>query len=179
MSSCKDGFEARYGPFFIENDTTIFFDGDMGNRVDIQFEKLMRDYPDIEMMIFGICPGSKDDEALVEAGMLLRNSGIDTHLTSSSVIESGAVDLFLAGNIRTREDGSLIGVHAWSEGSKSATDYPVGHSVHDLYIDFYEFCGFEPEAAEELYYFMINAATSNSIHYMTDEEIEQYEFITE
>ncbi|RLD19334.1 MAG: hypothetical protein DRI69_08605 [Bacteroidetes bacterium] len=179
VTSCKQGFEARYGPFFIENDTTVYMDGGTGSRIDIQFEKLIRDYPDIKLVVFGNCPGSSDDVSLFEAATLLRNKGIDTHLTPASIIESGAVDFFLAGNNRTREPGSLIGVHAWSEGTKSATDYPVGHSAHQLYIDFYAFCGFTVEEAEAFYFFTINAASSRDLHYMTDEEIEEYQMITE
>jgi len=179
QTNCKKGFEARYGPFFIENDTTVYMDGSTGSRVDIQFEKLISDYPDIKLVIFGTCPGSSDDVSLFEAATILRSRGINTHLTSASVIESGAVDFFLAGNRRTREPGSLIGVHAWSEGNKSATDYPVGHSVHQLYIDFYIFCGFTVEEAEEFYYFTINAASSKDLHYMTDEEIVHYQLTSE
>ncbi len=178
-TSCKQGFEARYGPFFIENDTTVYMDGGTGSRVDIKFEKLIRDYPDIKLVVFGTCPGSSDDVSLFEAATLLRDRGINTHLTPVSIIESGAVDFFLAGNKRTREPGSLIGVHAWSEGSKSATDYPVGHPAHQQYIDFYASCSFTEEEAEAFYYFTINAASSRDLHYMTDEEIAEYRMISE
>lgn len=153
-------------------------DGDMGNNVDKKFEELIEDYPNIELINFGECPGSKNDEAMIKAASLLRNSGINTHLLATSIIESGAVDFYLAGITRTRESGCLIGVHAWGDGNISATDYPIGHSEHQLYINYYTFCGYTVEDAEELYYFIINVAPPNEIHYMTEEEIEKYQITT-
>jgi hypothetical protein len=152
--------------------------GDMGNNIDKKFENLIEDYPNIALVNFGECPGSINDEAMIKAASLLRNSGINTHLLATSIIESGAVDFYLAGNTRTRESGSLIGVHAWSDGNNSATDSPIGHSEHQLYIDHYIFCGYTANDAKKIYYFIINAAPPYDIHYMTEEEIEEYQITT-
>ena len=173
----KDGNSFKYGPFSIQNDTTALINGDMGNHIEKQFNNLMEDYPRIKLLNFGECPGSNNDEAMMDAAKLLRNSGIRTHLPANAVIESGAVDLFLAGKSRTIETGSKIGVHAWSAGNKSATDYAVGHEEHDFYINFYIFCGYFKEEAEGLYYFIINAAGPDDMRYMTEEEIDEYSFI--
>jgi len=170
----KNGGTDSYGPFSVQNDTVVFMNGDMGNRIDIEFENLIEDYPDINLVIFGNCPGSRNDESMMDAAIMLRNNGIDTHLPTTSIIESGAVDFYLAGNTRTRESGSKIGVHAWSDGNNSATDYPVGHIEHQLYIDHYIFCGYTEEESEALYYFIINAAPPDGMYYMTEEEIEEY-----
>ena len=178
MVCSKHGYEDRYGPFYIQDSTTIFMDGDMGSRVDEKFENLIEDYPNIKLVTFGECPGSRDDEAMIRAATLLRNSGINTHLLSTSIIESGAVDFYLAGNTRTSEPGSLIGVHAWSDGNKSATDYPEEDLAHQLYIQYYIFCGFTVEDAKELYIYFIHAAPPDDIHYMTEEEIEDYHMTT-
>ena len=88
------------------------------------------------------------------------------------------MDLFLAGTTRTREAGSQIGVHSWSDGRNEATDYPVGHENHDLYINYYIEMGFSQADAEAFYYFTINAAPANGIHWMTDAEIDQYKLLT-
>ena len=178
IACSKNGYEDRYGPFYIENDTSVFMDGDMSNNVDNKFENLIEDYPNITLMTFGNCPGSRNDESIIRAANLLRNNGINTHLHASSIIESGAVDFYLAGNKRTREAGSKIGVHAWSDGNKSSADYPVGHAEHQLYIEYYTFCGFTVEEAEKLYYFINNSATPDDIYYMTEEEIEEYKITT-
>ena len=173
----KEGNSFKYGPFSIQNDTTALINGDMGNRIEKQFNNLMEDYPNIKLLNFGKCPGSKNDEVMMDAAKTLRNSGISTHLPANAVIESGAVDLFLSGKNRTRETGSKIGVHSWSAGNKAATDYAVGHEEHELYINFYVFCGYSQEEAEELYHFIINAAGPDDMHYMTEEEIDEYSFI--
>ena len=178
LGCSKHGYEDRYGPFYIQDSTTIFMDGDMGSRVDKIFEHLIEDYPAIKLVIFGECPGSRDDEAMIRAATLLRNRGINTHLLSTSIIESGAVDFYLAGTTRTRESGSLIGVHAWSDGHKSATDYPIDATEHQLYIEYYIFCGFTAEKAEALYFYFIQAAAPDDIHFMTDDEIIAYQITT-
>jgi len=101
-------------------------------------------------------------------------------LPADAVIASGAVDLFLAGTTRTRAAGSKIGVHSWSDGgSKEATDFPVGHANHQPYIDYYKEMGFSQADAEAFYYFTINTAKASDIHWMTDEEIEQYKLLTQ
>src|SRR6478736_3470146 len=96
VACSKHGYEDRYGPFYIQDSTTVFMDGAMGSRVDKIFEHLIEDYPDIQLVTFGECPGSRDDEAMIRAATLLRNRGINTHLLSTSIIESGAVDFYLA-----------------------------------------------------------------------------------
>ncbi len=178
LSGCNKGYEDRFGPFYVENDTTLFVNGDMGSRVSKQFQKVIEKYPNIRMVKFGECPGSRDDESLFEAAKILRNHNMNTHLPFDGVIESGAVDLFLSGIVRTREPGGKIGVHAWSSGNREATDYPVGHSSHQIYIDHYVFCGYPVADAEALYYFIINAAPADDIHFMSESEIDQFNLIT-
>ena len=178
LSSCKKGYMDRFGPFYVLNDTTVVVNGDMGSRVDNQFEKLMNKYPNIKLLIMEECPGSRNDEELFKAAAMVKENLINTHLPPYAVIESGAVDLFLAGTIRTMEEGAKIGVHAWSDGSTSATEFPVGHEEHQIYIDYYVSVGYAQEDAEALYYFIINAASPDDIHYLTEEEILEYAILT-
>lgn len=171
IGSCKKGYEARFGPFYILDDTTVVVNGDMGSRVDNQLERLLNKYPGISYAIMEKCPGSRDDEELFKAARMLYNQDVHIHLPPNAKIESGAVDLFLAGTTRTMDEGAKIGVHAWSDGNTSATAYPVGHEEHEIYIDYYASIGYSQQEAENLYYFIINAAGPNNIHYMTAEEI--------
>ena len=92
---------------------------------------------------------------------------------------SSCTIIFLAGNKRTLEQGGKFGVHAWSSGSKSATEYSYGHKEHNLYINYYKDIGYSQTEAEEMYFFIINAASADDIHWMTDQEINQYNFITQ
>lgn len=140
----------------------------MGSRVDNQLERLLNKYPDISYAIMEKCPGSRDDEELFKAAKMLKSKSINTHLHPSAVIESGAVDFFLAGTKRTMEEGDKIGVHAWSDGSSSATEYLEGHEEHQISIDFYFSVGYTQKDAQDLYYFMINTAPPNDIHYLTE-----------
>ena len=151
----------RFGPFYVLNDTTVVVNGDMGSRVDNQFERLISKYPNIKLLIMEECPGSRNDEELFKAAAMVKENLINTHLPPHAVIESGAVDLFLAGTIRTMEEGAKIGVQ-------------VGHEEHQIYIDYYVSVGYAQEDAEALYYFIINAASPDDIHYLTEEEILEY-----
>ena len=44
FSNCKKGYQNRFGPFYILNDTTIVMNGDMGSRIDNQFDRLIAKY---------------------------------------------------------------------------------------------------------------------------------------
>ena len=175
LSNCKKGYQDRFGPFYILNDTTIVMNGDMGSRVDNQFDRLISKYPNIKLMIMEDCPGSRNDEQMFKAALQLHSLSINTHLPSNGKIQSGAVDLYLSGNKRTMVEGAKIGVHAWSDGSSSATDYPTNHSEHQLYINFYKSIGYSQQDAESLYFFIINAAVPEDIHWMSEQEIIDYQ----
>ena len=146
----------------------------MGSRIDNQFDRLIAKYPNIKLMIMEDCPGSRNDEQMFKAAVQLHGLSINTHLPSNGNIQSGAVDLFLSGNKRTLEQGAKIGVHAWSDGSSSATDYPTNHSEHEVYINFYKAIGRSQQEAENLYFFIINAAAPEDIHWMSNQEIDQF-----
>lgn len=177
FSNCKKGYQDRFGPFYILNDTTIIMNGDMGSRVDNQFDKLINSYPNIKLMILEDCPGSRNDQEMFKAAIQLHNRSINTHLSINGKIQSGAVDLFLSGKIRTMVQGAKIGVHAWSDGSSSANDYPNNHTEHEVYINFYKDIGYSQQEAENLYFFIINAASPENIHWMTDKEILDYQIL--
>ena len=168
----------RFGPFYVSNDSTVIMNGDMGSRIDQQFEKLITNYPDISLIIMEDCPGSRNDEEMFKAALNLKDHNINTHLSTNGKIQSGAVDFFLAGTFRTMESGAKIGVHAWSDGSNEATDYPTNHSQHQPYINFYKSIGFSQQAAEDLYFFIINAASADNMHWMTQQEITDYNMLT-
>jgi len=177
--SCKKGYQDKYGPFYVVNDTTVFMEGGTGGRIDRQFEKLIENYPNIRYMEMGNCPGSNDDDALVKAAKQLHDLEISIHLTSGSMIESGAVDLYLAGKNRTHEEGAKIGVHAWSTSTKSATEYPIDHSEHQFYIDYYKYVGWPDSLADSLYWFIITAAGPDEMHYLSESEIDFFQITTD
>jgi len=176
---CKKGHKDRFGPFYVSNETTVFMEGNMGRRVNKQFARLIKNYPDIRLIIMGQCPGSDDDEELFKAARQIRSLGINIHLPPNAVIESGASDLFFSGLKRTMETGAKIGVHSWNSGRKEATDYPVGHKEHELYIQYYSDMFCNDILGEELNFFIINAATSDGMHFMTADELNYFGILTD
>ena len=97
-TGCSKEYIACYGPFHVTSDTTVWFEGVTRGRVDHQFNRLMERHPDIRTVVFSDhCPGSNDDVSLYAAARVLRENGIRTVLLENSVVESGAVDLFIYG----------------------------------------------------------------------------------
>lgn len=174
--------QRTFGVFTVQTDnTTVYMNGDIDSNIGSSFNALRTAFPDAKRIVMQDVPGSSDDEANLVVSKQMHDLGYSFHLTSTSVIASDAVDMYVGGINRTREAGSQIGVHSWGSdpGEPIATSYPVGHEVHLFYINYYTSVGFNQQAAEAFYYFTINAAPAESIHWMTDTEIETYNLITE
>jgi len=172
-SSCQkeEVLTTDFGIFSTQNANTAIMNGVIDSNTPAHWDNFIVANPNISTIIMKDCPGSEDDEANLRAARKIRQQGVMIHLPADAEIASGAVDLFLAGTTRTREVGSKIGVHSWADGrGKEATDFPVGHEEHQLYIDYYKEMGFSQIDAEAFYYFTINAAEAADIHWMTDTE---------
>ena len=179
-SSCNkdDASPTDYGIFSSRDANTALMNGTIGSNTPQHWDNFVAAFPDVNTLIMGNCPGSENDEANLVASRKMRTQNITIHLPSDAVIASGAVDMYLAGTTRTRESGSKIGVHSWSDGNNDATAFEVGHANHQPYIEYYKEMGFSQADAEAFYYFTINAAPANDVHWMTDAEIEQYKLLT-
>ena len=179
-TSCKkDNISPTdYGIFSSQDANTAIMNGVIGTNTPQHWDNFVAAFPDVSTLIMQDCPGSENDEANLVASRKIRTQNITIHLPADAEIASGAVDMFLAGTTRTRESGSKIGVHSWSDGNNDATAFEVGHANHQSYIEYYKEMGFSQEDAEAFYYFTINAAPASDIHWMTDAEIEQYKLLT-
>jgi len=141
-------------------------------------------YPNVTTLVFMQIPGSDDDTANLQAAQKLKKRGYITYLPAvnaynqDSFVASGATDMFFASNKRIIDVGAEVGVHSWSDGTNSATSFPVGHANHLPYINYYVAMGLSQADSEAFYYYTINAAPANSIHNMTEAEIEQYKLRT-
>lgn len=166
----------KYGVFRVENDSTIIMNGVINGRTDKHFDLLISDHPGIKWIVLENCPGSMNDEVNLNVSKKIYNHGINTALKKTSEIASGAVDMFLAGNKRTLEKGAKVGVHSWRGLFKSATDFPEEHENHKLYIDYYQYIGMDNELSHSFYFFTIHSAPAKSIHWMTQEELMNYQF---
>jgi len=134
------------------------------------FNLMYKSNPQIKSLYLGDIEGSVDDTANLELGNLIRDKGLDTTVDAKSHITSGGVDLFASGLKRNWSSGAKIGVHSWSDGTKDGSSYPKDDASHTMYIEFYKKMGISPD----FYWFTLNAAPSNGMHYMTDDEVAKY-----
>ena len=152
----------------------LFMAGEVTSRTPANFERLLAENPQLRTVVMTVMPGSVDDEAVLRMGYRLRAEGLDTHLSATSEIYSGAVDLFLAGRRRSMERGAVIGVHAWSDGFGEATSYPPDAPEHRANVAYTR----DMLGSADFYWFTLRAAPSDGIHEMTPGEIARYGLLT-
>lgn len=144
--SCEDSnMEITFGIFNVIDDSTIEMDGEIGSATLDNFNALIADYPNITNINIKEVPGSGDDEINLQVSRKVHDLDIATHLADGGLIASGGVDFFLAGTARTMGVNTQIGVHSWSDGTNEATDFPVGDSNHQPYLDYYVSVGFHKQ----------------------------------
>ncbi|MBY6065809.1 alpha/beta hydrolase [Leisingera aquaemixtae] len=151
----------------------VLVNGTLNARSLAQFSAFMSRHPEAERLVLLDMPGSVDDETNLRLGHLVRDLGLDTHVTATSEIYSGAVDIFLAGRERTMEDGAILGVHAWA-GDKPAGAYPPSHPEHAPYVAYTT----RMLGSDDFYWFTIQAAPASDIHEMTEAEVNRYGLLT-
>lgn len=171
--------QERAGIFTVQQDsTTVVMDGAIGSSSLTNFEKLLEKYPNISTINIKNCDGSTDDETNLKLSKLVFDKKINIHIMDNGTIASGGTDFFLAGMNRTKGKNTRIGVHSWAGDNQVATDFPRGHANHQPYISYYESVGMTRQQAEDFYYFTIDSAPADSIHWMTDAEISKYNLLT-
>jgi len=120
-------------------------------------------------------PGSIDDEINLLASREIRKHGIATHIPADGMVASGGTDMFLAGIKRTIEPGAKIGVHSWGGGEQAATDYDRDHQVHVQYLNYYK----EMNIDTDFYWYTLDAAPADDIHWMSEQDIAKYNIVTQ
>lgn len=160
-----------------ESGEALVLNGVVNSTALEEFEEIAGANPSIKHLEIVDCYGSINDDINLELAKFIYDNNFNIHLLDSGSVASGGTDLFLAGRTRTTGVGTRIGVHSWAGRSKTATDFAVGHEHHLPYISYYHSIGFSQEEAEKFYYFTINAASADSIHWMTEEEIVEYEML--
>jgi len=160
---------------FEVKEKNLYMDGIINGKTYDQFVKILNNNPQIETLIEGDVPGSIDDDTMIKLAYFVREKGLNTKILSNSDINSGGVDLFLAGVERTMEKGAKIGVHSWSDGEKDAAEYPEDSPEHELNRKYIE----TMLGSDDFYWFTIYAAIADSIHEMSEEEIIKYKLLTQ
>lgn len=162
---------------FTVSGTDAVLRGVIDARAITAIEDLLRDHPEVTRVIFQDCPGSVDDTSNLRAARLLRDANLTTHVPADGVIASGGVDLFLAGTTRTADvaGGARLGVHSWGSGPIAGADVPRDDPAHQPYLDYYAEMGIPAD----FYWFTLDAAGADDIHWMTAEEIARYGLLTQ
>ena len=161
------------------NGNVAEINGTLGSLAYNQILDLNRDERNVHTLLLNIIPGSINDEVNEETGRLIREAGYTTWVKSTSIVESGGVDLFVAGKKRIVESGAILGVHSWccGENGEDAFEIPANDDQHTRPKQYIIDMLGEPYGTN-FYYFAINAAPASGIHNLTDAEIEQYRLVT-
>lgn len=178
LSSCETlmmAFSGEQAANFQVVGDKAFVNGVLGKKGHKNFMNTLEEHPNIKTLILQEVPGSISDEWNVLTCKEVRTRGIDTYLESNSVIQSGGVDLFIAGVERFSEEGAKIGVHSWSNLRKDGKEYPPAHEEHQIFVDYFKAI----ERDTSFYWFTLRAAPADGMHFMTKAEIEKYNLVTD
>ena len=159
---------------FTVEGNSLHMDGIINSRTPDSLRAVLDANPQLTEIVLHDVPGSVDDEANLVASRMVRNRGLNTRLVASSEIASGGTDFFLAGVQRRFETGAKIGVHSWGTLFDSGAEVPKNDPRHQLYLDYYNTMGITPE----FYWYTLNAASADDIHWMTPDEIRKYDLAT-
>ena len=147
---------------------------DGGSRGQVYDE--LEDAPDVRVVVLTNVPGSAHDEENLALGRMLREAGMVTYLPSEALVASGGTDLFLSGARRIVERGALVGVHSWADsGGTNGDDLPRDDPEHELFLDYYR----QLEIPEDFYWFTLESAPPEDMHWMSEAEMERYAIHTE
>ena len=161
----------------LEDGKTLEMNGVIGRSSLKHFNKLLTAYPYIKRIHIKNCNGSKDDETNLKLAKQVYDMQLHIHLLNNGLIASGGVDFFLAGKTRSIGLNTKIGVHAWRDLKHEALDFPRNHPNHQPYITYYQSIGFSIQEALDFYFFTIESAPADQIHWMNQDEIDKYHIL--
>lgn len=152
----------------------LFVKGVVDRRSRRETSALLDTSPSVRTAVLTMVPGSVDDETNFALGRMLRAAGVTTYLPARGLVASGGTDLFLAGVRRIVERGARVGVHSWASESVDGNDIPRDDASHRIYLEYYRDIGI----AEAFYWFTLEAAPPEGVHWMTEAEMERYAVYT-
>ena len=154
---------------------TVYMKGVIYADTLVDLTTLLAKHPNIHTLVMEEVPGSIDDEINLQASLELARRGIATHVPADGMVASGGTDMFLAGRTRTIARGAKLGVHSWADLTKTAREYDNADPAHELYLTYYR----SIDIPEAFYWFTLEAAPAEAIHWMTPDEILEYRVVTE
>ncbi len=164
--------------FEIHGDTARMY-GVIDHTTPDRVHELVTDHPEVKTIVMIDVPGSDDDPANLRSARMVRAAGLRTEIPSDAVVASGGVDFFLAGQERWIGQCAKLGVHSWDEDGEDGAlllgnEVPRDHEIHRMFVDYYAEMGIPAE----FYWFTLDAAPPDRIHWMSDEEILRYQMAT-
>lgn len=143
---------AQYGPFRVLDGTRAAVIGTTGPQSPAQFDAMMRDFPQLEVLEMVDAGGTSHDLANLEVGRRIRAAGLTTHVPEGGSARSGGVELFLAGEQRTMASGAQFAVHSWLDNyGREPDDFAADAPENRLYLDYYVEMGMSESRAHEFY----------------------------
>tara|TARA_R110002049_G_scaffold10127_2_gene50286 strand:- start:82864 stop:83439 length:576 start_codon:yes stop_codon:yes gene_type:complete len=153
----------------------LLLSGTITSRTAANFKRMLVANPQVDTVVLTQIDGSIDGAATIDMGYQLRALGMATHLRRDSVVDSGGVDLFLAGTRRSMAPGARLGVHSWRNGYREGSSYPAGSPEHQMTRRYVA----DMLGNDAFYWFTLQAAPSDGIHDMTAAEISHYGLLTQ
>ena len=142
----------QYGPFRVLDARRAALVGSTGIGSPAQFDAMLRDFPQLEVLEMVEAPGTRNDIANLAVGRRIRAAGIATHVPGNGSVRSGAVELFLAGATRTMEPGAQFAVHSWLDNyGREPGDFAPDAPENRLYLDYYVEMGMSEARARDFY----------------------------
>ncbi|WP_106793211.1 M28 family peptidase [Aquimarina sp. Aq78] len=164
--------------YFKENQTTkdtLYMNGVIYSNTLHDIKEILFENPKVTTLVMEEVPGSIDDEINLLASREIRKHHINTYIPENGMVASGGTDMFLAGEKRNIHATAKLGVHSWSGEDSVALDFPKDHEEHKKYVSYYT----EMNIPTEFYWYTLEAAPADSIHWMTANEIKKYDVITD
>ncbi|QFT59639.1 hypothetical protein FIU94_12465 [Sulfitobacter sp. THAF37] len=175
LASCATIENASDGTTMQVEGDRLYLSGTITSRTPANFERILARNPQVRTIVQTRVDGSIDGAATIRMGRMVRARGMDTHLPPGSIVDSGGVDLFLAGNRRTMAPGASLGVHSWRNGYREGSSYPRSSPEHEMTRRYVV----EMLGSDAFYWFTLAAAPSDGLHELTRAEIARYGLLTE
>lgn len=165
---------AAYGPFRVIDPARAALVGETDSRSPSDFQAMLRAFPGIAVLELVDCPGTVDDTANLRLGRMIRARGLATHVPADGSVRSGAVELFLAGAVRSAEPTAEFAVHSWldTEG-REAGDFTADDPVNRTYLAYYREMGLSPDNAAA-FYALTNSVPNETALWLRPDDIARY-----
>ena len=177
LFGCKNFIELDYEPVeFKISGEAVVMTGVIDSDTEETLKTIIDENSQITTIVMQNVEGSVDDEANLILARYVRESSLNTHVPKGGLIASGGTDLFLSGVKRTISSNAKIGVHSWADGSgNEGAKLPKNHPEHSKYLNYYRTMGIP----ETFYWFTLEAASSDDMHWMSNEEQKLYKITTQ